>query len=106
MQIVIQYIDDCPYWPIAVRRVRTALQRAELSASVREQRIPSHEEAVLANFRGSPTILIDGIDAFADDDLPVGMTCRLYDTPQGRFEIPTVRQIVGALTAAVVAPIH
>lgn len=98
MQIVVQYVDDCVYWPIAMRRVRTALQRAGATARVGQHRIATEAEARAVNFRGSPTILINGIDAFPSPGAPV-FACREYQTPQGRAEVPTVRQIVQAITS-------
>jgi hypothetical protein len=51
-------------------------------------------------FLGSPTILIDGIDPFADDALPASLSCRLYRTPIGLAGSPSVQQLIDILNAA------
>ncbi len=58
----------------------------------------SPEEAERTGFRGSPSILIDGADAFADPDAPVGLSCRVYQTPHGPTGSPTLDQLREALT--------
>jgi hypothetical protein len=57
------------------------------------------EEALRLGFRGSPTILLDGQDPFADQDAPVGLACRLYATEGGLQGAPTIDQLRAALAA-------
>ena len=46
--------------------------------------VGSEEEAAAERFIGSPTIRIDGRDAFAPgDDEPYGLTCRIYHRRDG-----------------------
>ena len=47
--------------------------------------------------RGSPTVLVDGVDPFGDDAGAVGLSCRLYRTDAGLVGAPTVDQLVSAL---------
>lgn len=44
-------------------------------------------------FHGSPTVLIGGIDPFADVSTVVGLACRFYRTPDGPAEVPTIEQL-------------
>ena len=59
--------------------------------------ITTCDEAEAASFRGSPTILIDGVDPFANGTEPLGLTCRLFPTPDGLAGAPTIEQIEAAL---------
>ena len=53
------------------------------------ERVESPEEAERGRFVGSPTILIDGRDAFPTSDSSFGLTCRVYATPDGLAGCPT-----------------
>jgi hypothetical protein len=48
-------------------------------------------------FRGSPTILLDGRDPFADAPSPTGSACRVYVTENGAAGSPTVEQLMKIL---------
>ncbi len=61
--------------------------------------VDTAEEAEKARFRGSPSVLLDGVDPFADADAPVGLSCRVYDTPEGPAGSPTIEQLRAALSA-------
>ena len=89
------YFPDCPNWPIADNRLQDVATRFGLT--VEHRLVTTPQEAARASFRGSPTILIDGVDPFADGDAPVGLSCRLYPTPTGMAGSPTVAQIEAAL---------
>lgn len=73
MKIVLQYFDGCPSWEIAHRRlVEVVGPQAEIAV----QEIADAEEAERVGFRGSPTILVEGVDLF--DGAAVGFACRRY----------------------------
>jgi predicted Zn-dependent protease len=67
--------------------LREALRDVGLSeAEVRTREIENDAEADQAGFRGSPTILIDGVDvAGASSDDHVGLGCRVYRRRDGRI---------------------
>jgi hypothetical protein len=54
-------------------------------------------EAEAAQFRASPTVLVNGLDLFLDRESPVGLSCRVYRTPDGLAGSPTVEQLVEVL---------
>src|SRR4051794_4420896 len=93
MKITILYFDGCPNWQIAVDRVQ---QISGQQPAI--EMIGSSEEAVRREFRGSPTILVDGIDPFADPAAPVGRACRLYRTETGLEGSPSVAQLRAAIS--------
>ena len=92
------YFDGCPNWQEADERLREALARAGRD-DVRVERhlVATHEEAVSAGFRGSPTVLVNGWDPFADPDAPVGLSCRMYRTENGLAGSPTIEQLLTVL---------
>lgn len=57
------------------------------------------EQAELVSFRGSLTILIDGVDPFPVGDEPIGLSGRIYRTPDGSAVTPTTAQIAATLAA-------
>ena len=95
------YFEDCPNWRRADERLRTALAASGRSdVVVRREPVGSPEEAERLGFRGSPTVLVDGRDPFADADLPIGLACRLYRTPAGPDTAPALDDLVVALGGA------
>lgn len=99
MDVTLQYFDGCPNWQVADERLLEALELAGLGATAVDRRLVSTPgEAEAVGFRGSPTVLIDGIDPFADPDAPVGLSCRVYRTAGGLAGSPTVDQLLAVLT--------
>lgn len=97
MQITLQYLDGCPNWEVTDRLLKTLIDEHGLDATVGYELIDSHEAATEHGFRGSPTVLVDGVDPFADPDAPVGLSCRVYRTPEGMAGSPTLDQITDAI---------
>jgi len=99
MDVTLLYFDDCPNWRQAAEHLDVlAAENADLTVS--QQLVETDEEAQRVGFRGSPSIVIDGIDAFAPGDAPVGLSCRVYLTPDGPAGSPTLDQLRDAVTAA------
>ena len=98
MDVTLLYFDGCPNWTVAEERVREALSQVGAPRdALRLQTVTTPEEAEELRFRGSPTLLVDGADPFADESAPVGLSCRVYPTPEGLAGSPTVEQIVSVL---------
>jgi hypothetical protein len=95
MKVELQYFEGCPHWQTADDRLRQVA--ADRNLTVEHHLITTPAEAEEAQFRGSPTILIDGVDPFARGDDPVGLSCRLYQTPDGPAGSPTVTQLEAVL---------
>jgi len=92
------YFDGCPNWQVADERLRAALVAVgRPDDAVELVLVSTPEEAEATQFRGSPTVLVDGRDPFSDPDAPVGLACRLYRTEQGLAGSPTVEQLVEVL---------
>jgi hypothetical protein len=98
MDVELQYFDGCPSWRIADERLAAlAAERSDLR--VTHRLVESLDDAERLGFHGSPTILVEGVDPFADARTSVGLSCRLYPTPEGLAGAPTLEQL-----RAVVAP--
>lgn len=97
MKLELLYFDDCPNWKIAAERLNAIATRRGLL--VERRLVATAEEAEAARFRGSPTILVDGLDPFASGDEPFGLACRVYQTPAGPAGSPTVDQLEAVIDA-------
>lgn len=89
------YFPECPHWSLAEERLREVADR--LGLSIEHQLVTTEDDAERVSFRGSPTILIDGVDPFAEGNQAIGLSCRIYRTPDGHAGSPTSEQIAAAL---------
>jgi len=99
VRIALRYFEGCPNWRLAEARLRRAL--SEIGAPATEialERVETPEEAERLAFRGSPTVLVDGRDPFAEEAAPVGLGCRVYRTERGPEGAPSEAQLRAALT--------
>jgi len=99
MKVEILYFDGCPNWEEAGALVRQAAAAAALpDPEITYRRVGTDAEAAALPFAGSPTILIDGADAFGAEPV-THLACRVYPTPAGPAGLPTARQLADALRA-------
>ncbi|HEX8771599.1 MAG TPA: thioredoxin family protein [Acidimicrobiales bacterium] len=97
MDIRLQYFDGCPNWHVADERLRDAMRKSGIENEIVYERIETPERATEARFRGSPTILFDGRDPFGEDDAPVGLSCRIFQTEAGPDGAPSPIQLAAIL---------
>ena len=90
-EVTLLYFDGCPSWQLADQRLRELAGESDLLVTRRKVETP--EAAAKWGFRGSPTVLVDGQDVFAVGDEPVGLSCRIYQTPDGPAGAPTLQQL-------------
>ncbi len=96
--VTLLYFDGCPSWQLADQRLRQLGD--ELGFTLTREVVDTPDAAERWRFRGSPTILVDGEDVFASGDEPVGLSCRIYQTPDGPAGAPTLDQLRGVLAHA------
>jgi hypothetical protein len=78
---------DCPHAERAEGILRDALVSDGHESSVERIYVSNLDHAAGLGFRGSPTIRIDGVDVMpASQDLPIGLSCRIYPQPDGRVD--------------------
>lgn len=99
MEITLQYFDGCPNWSVAAERLAViAAEHPEIT--VNHRLVENLNDAEAIGFRGSPSILMDGVDPFADPSAGVGLACRVYMTPSGLAGSPTLEQLRDAIEEA------
>ncbi len=98
MDIALLYFDGCPNWEQAAEHLNS-LAGEFLDLNVTHRLVDTDADALRVGFHGSPSILIDGVDVFAPKVAPVGLSCRMYQTPDGPAGSPTIGQLRDALTA-------
>jgi hypothetical protein len=86
-----------PNWHVADERLREALEGLGGRGEVEHVLVSTQEEVEAWSFHGSPSVLVDGDDPFAELDADVGLSCRLYRTPAGLGGAPTAAQLVEVL---------
>jgi hypothetical protein len=98
VRVELLYFDGCPNWIGTEAALREALE-AVGAADTRIERnlVTTLEEASRVGFTGSPTVLIDGRDPFAEPTAPVALACRMYRTESGLAGTPSRKQLIAAL---------
>lgn len=97
MEIILQYFNGCPNWEVLDQRLAEVVNDRS-DVRVIRQLVGTAEDAVRLGFHGSPTVLVDGIDPFADERTHVGLACRMFRTPAGIAGSPTVEQLREAIS--------
>lgn len=99
MRIELLHIDDCPNTAKALDQVVAALAAlGHDDVPVHLRHIKSSADTAGTGFAGSPTITVDGTDIFPDGAPSSDLACRIYPTPGGHAGVPTVDQVMEALT--------
>ncbi|RZU66440.1 hypothetical protein EV379_2796 [Microterricola gilva] len=98
MKIDVLSIADCPNGDTALARVQEAIQALGLSkVELHSHVLRSSADAARWAFAGSPTILIDGSDAFPSDGRTAELACRVYPGELALEGAPSREQLVAAL---------
>lgn len=97
MRVQLLYLDGCPNWQIADGHLREAVVRLAVPVEVERVLVRTQAEPEAWGFNGSPSVLVDGRDPFAEPGAAAGLSCRLYRTPAGTAGSPTVEQLVEAI---------
>jgi hypothetical protein len=99
MDITLLYFEDCPNWKVADKRLR-ALASERRDVRLTRHLVETPAEAKRTGFHGSPSILVDGVDVFAEPDSEIGLARRRYHTPDGFQGAPTLEQLRTVLADA------
>jgi hypothetical protein len=103
MHLTVLAVPGCPNAPVLDDRLATVLD-GRAGVSISHQVISDEDEAARSRMHGSPTLLIDGVDPFAELGQPPGMSCRLYRDDEGRTSgAPSVGQLRHAIEQALAA---
>lgn len=98
MRVEILHIPGCPNSAEAGARVRAALdETGHPGGEILFRLLRSVEEAAAVSFAGSPTILLDGVDAFPGSGRTADLACRVYTTEAGLSGVPTVGDLAAVI---------
>lgn len=100
MRVELMVVSDCPNEAPTYERLRQALDEAgQIETPISVQTITDDTVSSVPAFGGSPTVVIDGADPFADQASPsAGMSCRVYRSAIGMSGTPSLdalRRAVG-----------
>ncbi len=105
MKVELLYFEGCPNAGVAERALRQAMKEEEIETEIVPVAVDTDAEAQRLRFPGSPTVRIDGEDAFAVDERYSWMlTCRTYATSEGLRGAPSVEMLRLALTSSQHSP--
>ncbi|MGC7103049.1 hypothetical protein ACPZ19_51035 [Amycolatopsis lurida] len=97
MRVQILAVPDCPNLTPLRRRLAEALADRD-DLAITTEVVDTVEQAVRLGMNGSPTLLIDGIDPFAEPGQAPSLSCRLYRDESGNpTGVPSVPQLRAAL---------
>lgn len=101
VHIELLVIPDCPNARAAEQLVRAVLRDVGLSAvQVRRTVIDDPAVAECRRFTGSPTVLINGVDPFAEPRRPSAIACRIYPGTGGLPSAGRLRQALETLLSS------
>lgn len=95
MRLTILHVPDCPN----VTTLQDRIGRLITADDVVTLRVVDSEDlAAEVGLTGSPTLLIDGVDPFAEPGRPANLSCRLYRDADGNLAgSPSLAQLRHAL---------
>ena len=103
MRVLVLAVPDCPNARLLEERLAQVLE-GRRDVLVSRLVIDDEQEAARHGMHGSPTILVDGRDPFAEPGQPATVSCRLYRDGDGRVDgapsASQLRQVIGEPAAA------
>jgi hypothetical protein len=102
MTVELLWWDGCPSHPEALADLQRILREEGVEAEVSRIEVTDDEQARRERFPGSPTIRIDGNDVIPPGDgEPFSLTCRVYQTRDGRVSaVPDPEDVRAAVRRA------
>lgn len=105
MKIEVLHIDDCPNSDEVLVRVGRAVEAAGVAdAEIVATLLRTSADAADTLFAGSPTVLVDGVDAFPGADRTSDLACRIYPAGAGFDGLPTTEQLSAVFRERSAAP--
>ncbi|SRR6266567_4749515 len=100
MELTLLTVSACPNAAAFEERLAAALA-GEAGVVVRRHEVMDEREAAQAGMHGSPTLLIDGADPFAEPGEAPSLSCRLYRDAAGHARgVPSLQALIQVLTQA------
>jgi len=101
VKIEVLYVCDCPNHPAAVALVRDVLRAQGVEADIREVLVANETMAKELEFRGSPTVRVNGRDVVAEPNgaKTVALCCRFY-SGSSQICLPPIEAVRRAIVEA------
>ena len=99
MDVSLLYFDGCPNHHDTRALLNVLLDEAGWDGAIQMVNVDSAERAEELEFRGSPTVLLNGNDPFLDTEAPFGLSCRIYLTDEGYRGTPSEQGLRAAIAA-------
>lgn len=101
MKVEVLVIEDCPHAAAATELIETALRRTgRADTAVTTTIVTEDSVATAKGFGGSPTFLIDGVDAFPSSQVNTAVTCRVYSTSNGMQGLPDLADLLDRISGS------
>lgn len=101
MELTVLSVEDCPNTALLAQRLAAAGATRD---QVAWMTVTGIEHAAELGMHGSPTLLVDRVDPFAEPGAPASYGCRLYPGPGGTLEgAPQVTALAAVLQGRPVA---
>lgn len=97
MDVDVLFVEGCPNVGLALARLGQAAAQADVAIEVTRRAVVDQAEADTLGMRGSPTILINGVDV-ASGEVGGTLSCRLYRTGERVDVAPALADLVAALS--------
>ncbi len=83
LRVELLAIEDCPHLEQARRDLQRVLRTSIIEVPIQMVFVSTLDEAEFLDFRGSPTIRVNGEDVVPQPGLTVALGCRVYRDEQG-----------------------
>ncbi|WP_238072156.1 alkylmercury lyase [Rhodococcus zopfii] len=83
MRLEILQVPDCPNVGLLEQRIAQAVAGESINLTITHRVLDDPAAAADAGMTGSPTLLVDGEDPFANPGLTPSVSCRLYPVEGG-----------------------
>jgi len=86
MKLEILQVPECPNVALLERRIAEAVAGEQIDVTIIHRVLDDQAGATEAGMTGSPTLLLDGHDPFAEPDSAPSVSCRLYRSGDGAID--------------------
>jgi len=97
MKIELLYFEGCPSWQSGLDNLRSALRAEALDVLVELDEVLDDADATRKKFLGSPSFRVNGVELWDDQRDTYSLSCRVYATPEGMRDCPTVPMLREAI---------
>jgi hypothetical protein len=101
MDVSLLYFDGCPNHDDTRVLLDALLSETGWDGTIEMVNVDSQQRAEELEFRGSPTVLINGADPFLDTEAPFGLSCRIYPTDEGYRGTPPEQALRAAIQCSI-----